>query len=287
MVKSGNYRADRDRDGCVAEALRNEKLELPHENVNGHTHKLAFFLDKLCQIKNEKGDVSVIDVGCGNGKQVTRYFSAFSPRVLGLDLYEPCIEYANRNFGSDRLEFRTKLLHEVEGLFDVVVMSDVLEHVDDPAGLLAEASKRLKPDGDLLVSVPNGVGPFEREVAFSETPFIGPLLLRATDLFVALLDKTILRNAWTRLVDREPPPYNLGSPHVQFFRYRDMEKLFADAGYEIVDQINLAFLSGPFTNYLAAPWTWALRLNLAIGHRVPKEMASAWCFHLRRRPAGP
>ena len=39
--------------------------------------------------------------------------------------------------------------------FDVVIFSDVLEHVADPAELLRLAAKGLKPGGLVLISVPN------------------------------------------------------------------------------------------------------------------------------------
>ena len=40
--------------------------------------------------------------------------------------------------------------------FDLVVMTDVLEHLDDPAGALRALQRRLKPGGALLATVPAG-----------------------------------------------------------------------------------------------------------------------------------
>lgn len=44
------------------------------------------------------------------------------------------------------------LLHDKS--FDVVLLSDVLEHIAEPAALLAEISRILKPGGHLLLNVP-------------------------------------------------------------------------------------------------------------------------------------
>ena len=40
------------------------------------------------------------------------------------------------------------------GYLDLVVMTDVLEHLDDPAGALGAVRARLKPGGALLMTVP-------------------------------------------------------------------------------------------------------------------------------------
>lgn len=45
-----------------------------------------------------------------------------------------------------------------EDPFDVVVMSNVLEHVHDPADVLAQARARLRPGGEIWISCPNASG---------------------------------------------------------------------------------------------------------------------------------
>ncbi|HEY5960895.1 MAG TPA: methyltransferase domain-containing protein, partial [Polyangiaceae bacterium] len=44
-----------------------------------------------------------------------------------------------------------------ERKFDVIVLADVLEHMQDPLKLLLEAKRHLAADGRLLVSLPNAV----------------------------------------------------------------------------------------------------------------------------------
>ena len=43
------------------------------------------------------------------------------------------------------------------GLFDVILMKDVLEHVEDDEGLLRQAAAHLRPDGALIVSTQNAL----------------------------------------------------------------------------------------------------------------------------------
>src|SRR5262249_16605180 len=48
-----------------------------------------------------------------------------------------------------------------EGRFDAVVASEVLEHIGDPAAFLGLLGRCLRRNGLLILTVPNGYGPFE------------------------------------------------------------------------------------------------------------------------------
>jgi SAM-dependent methyltransferase len=48
-----------------------------------------------------------------------------------------------------------KPLPDLPGPFDVVVFGDVLEHLKNPLNVLVAVSKLAKPDGNMIVSVPN------------------------------------------------------------------------------------------------------------------------------------
>jgi len=46
-------------------------------------------------------------------------------------------------------------LPTLSGRFDVIVYGDVLEHLKDPAGVLMSINQNLKPDGLVIISLPN------------------------------------------------------------------------------------------------------------------------------------
>ena len=259
-------------------------LTLPPENVFAHTYKLEFFLDWLQRLQASKGDLSVVDVGCGNGRQVTRFLEPFAAKVVGLDLHPGCIEYAQRRFGSERTQFKVSLIEDLDETFDVAVMSDVLEHVDDPSGLLAHVADHVTDGGHLLISVPNGRGPFEIESSFSRWRPIGPLSVALANKAAGFLNRFVFVGAWSRVLTPDDAPYNHESPHVQFFTHGDIERLLHDNGFEILEQRKLACVAGPVTNTLLAPWHWALRVNIALGERLPTNWTVAWCFVARRLP---
>jgi 2-polyprenyl-6-hydroxyphenyl methylase/3-demethylubiquinone-9 3-methyltransferase len=49
-----------------------------------------------------------------------------------------------------------------DGSFELVVCSDVIEHLENPARLLREISRVLRPEGELFLSFPNAFNRFER-----------------------------------------------------------------------------------------------------------------------------
>ncbi len=96
----------------------------------------------------------LLDVGCGNGS----FLSAWSRFVPGWSLVgtEVGDKYRSRIeaiAGVERLY--TGDLEEIPGLFDLVSLVHVLEHVPAPAAFLARLAKRLKPGGLVMVEVPD------------------------------------------------------------------------------------------------------------------------------------
>ena len=49
-------------------------------------------------------------------------------------------------------------LREVHGPFDLIVCSEVLEHLHEPRPLVAAITEKLAPSGLVFVTVPNGFG---------------------------------------------------------------------------------------------------------------------------------
>jgi 2-polyprenyl-3-methyl-5-hydroxy-6-metoxy-1,4-benzoquinol methylase len=107
----------------------------------------------------------LLDIGCGNGSLIKAFGMAFPGWTF-------CgTEFDNRHRRSVEALQRVEYFHngdvsEVEGLFDLISLNHVLEHVMNPAGLLQKVHHKLSEEGLLIIQVPDcEVNPFVLLVA--------------------------------------------------------------------------------------------------------------------------
>jgi SAM-dependent methyltransferase len=99
----------------------------------------------------------IVDVGCGDGSALA---VAAGPnpahRFVGVDWSGDALRRA-RALGLTvvRASVTAPGLPVADGAADVVIMSELIEHLVDPDGAVAEARRVLRADGSLLLSTPN------------------------------------------------------------------------------------------------------------------------------------
>jgi 2-polyprenyl-3-methyl-5-hydroxy-6-metoxy-1,4-benzoquinol methylase len=109
------------------------------------------------------GPGRVLDVGCGRGVLLEE-FRRRGWEVQGTELSEQAASYARQTLKIPVEIGSLETLRFPANHFDAVTLWHVLEHVGNPRSLLAEINRILKPDGVLLVAVPN-FGSFEARTA--------------------------------------------------------------------------------------------------------------------------
>jgi SAM-dependent methyltransferase len=120
--------------------------------------------DRLVRLAGAAGEHtrpggSILDLGCGTG-ELARGLAAAGRRVTGADISPQML---SRAVTADRrgavewiqLDPGWRALPCAARAFDAVVASSVLEYVDEPAAVLSECARVLRPGGTLLVTVPD------------------------------------------------------------------------------------------------------------------------------------
>jgi SAM-dependent methyltransferase len=96
----------------------------------------------------------VLDVGCRYGALTRSYLEG--NEVVGVDVDREALAAAAALGIETHWADADAALPFPDASFDVVVAGELLEHIRDPAGLVGEASRVLRPGGRLVASVPNG-----------------------------------------------------------------------------------------------------------------------------------
>jgi SAM-dependent methyltransferase len=111
-------------------------------------------------VRRLDGATHVCELGCGNGYLASR-LGASGLHLTGIDASESGIEIARRHYATDKVSFlRAEIGADLKALlpagerFDVVVSSEVIEHLYRPAALIEAAAALLKPGGYLIVGTP-------------------------------------------------------------------------------------------------------------------------------------
>jgi rhamnosyltransferase len=94
----------------------------------------------------------LLDVGCGIGDML-----AFRRNSVGVDINERTVEFCVGR-GLDARSMKPDELPFEDASFESVLMDNVLEHIEDPAPLLADSLRVLESGGRLLVGVPGTRG---------------------------------------------------------------------------------------------------------------------------------
>jgi 2-polyprenyl-6-hydroxyphenyl methylase/3-demethylubiquinone-9 3-methyltransferase len=101
----------------------------------------------------------ILDVGCGGGI-LCEPLARLGAEVVGIDPVEESIEVARNhaaqmNLSPTYLPYSVEDLPEDLPLFDVIIASEIIEHVPDPHHFIEACTAHLKPSGGMFLSTFN------------------------------------------------------------------------------------------------------------------------------------
>lgn len=102
----------------------------------------------------------VVDVGCGGGL-LSEGMAVRGANVTGIDLSEKALGVARLHLleSGQKVDYRKvaaeQLAAEIPAAFDIVTCLEMLEHVPDPASIVASCARLVKPGGRVFFSTIN------------------------------------------------------------------------------------------------------------------------------------
>lgn len=167
-----------------------------------------FLGPRMLEIATQLSPGKVLDLGCGNGG-VTSWLTRLEARVVGCDADDVGIRAARERLPS--VEFHVLGVYDDpidlgEGDFDLVVSTEVIEHLFLPRSLVTFARAALKPGGHVVIS----------------TPYHGYL----KNLLLSLMGR------W----DQHMPPFHDGG-HIKQWSRRTLTQLLEEEGFEVTEFI--------------------------------------------------
>jgi len=110
--------------------------------------------------KNIKKDQIVVDIGCGYGAVANSIVESLQTvKIIGIDTDKEKILQAKKNYKNKNLKFINGNAFEIDPFkADVIILSNVLEHIEDRINFLKKVKKHLNPSL-FLIRVPD----FERD----------------------------------------------------------------------------------------------------------------------------
>ena len=247
------------------------------ENSYGFKKRLEFLVKYIRKNKI----TNVLEIGCGTGLGILFPLAKIFDKVsfYGEDIDSKSIEYANQINNLNNLEFRNSYSKKEEDIYDLVILSEVLEHVDDPQKLLINVRNNLTDSGSVFITLPNGFGPFE----------LISTLMRICD-YIKLTEvlrkfkRKIIPSKSTKITKHNKDEINLetlaNSPHINFFSFKEFKKLIYYSGYKINIFKNRTFICGDPIDHLINKLNLS-EFNSKIADFLPAFMVSDWMFIIK------
>lgn len=196
-------------------------------------------------------DHVILDCACGRGFYLNMFRYVGNARLVGLELEWPIIAKARHNVG--HLEGVTLVQGNIYRLpfpddyFDSVILSEILEHVDDDLAGLREVRRILKPGGVVAITVPNANYPF----------WWDPINKTLETLFDRHIGSGPLAGIWAN--------------HVRLYEREALRDVVDQAGFRVEEERAFTHYCFPFIHNLV----YGLGKPLLESGLLPEGMAAA------------
>jgi len=241
------------------------------ENSYGHRKRLDFIIKQInnyCLINNlDKKDVQILDIGCGSGLLITLPLGELGYNILGIDVDNSSIEFAKKNNVFEKVNFEVNTIENINDKYDIILTCEILEHLENPIEFLNKLGSKLKDNGIVILTTPNGYGWSENE------GMLVNYLLRNK-----LISNTLMKIRG----NKRDITLNKDDKHLQRFSYINLLKIFKNSCFEVVKQENGPVFGGPIIERTLARIPGFKVFSNLIGDKVSPRLALVWYFVLKK-----
>lgn len=179
---------------------------------------------------NPKIGDKILDAGCGDGYYLFLLNSLdLNFKLVGVDADKKALASAKKNLKDKKIKLVRGDISDLpfaENIFDGVILSEVLEHIDNNTIALTEVRRVLNPGGKLIVSVPHLNYPF---------------LWDPVNWCLERLFKTHIKSGFWA---------GIWNQHLRLYTRDELRKVLKDTGFKNVKVEALTHYCLPFNHHL-------------------------------------
>lgn len=234
-----------------------------------HLSRLEWLYDTIDNGHKNGTSAEVLDVGAGTGNITIPLGTIPNADILGIDLHQPTLDIAIAANKLPNVRFKFEYLQDspLKGK-EYIILTEVLEHIGPYHEILEYLGKYSDKNMKLLITIPNGFGPFE--IAMQPLYLMRKMGLNNFILKVkALLGK------------KEPYSQNYETPHVNFFTIGRLRRELKQYKLKITEIKKAYFLAPIIETYLPfIPLKTIAKIDQKIANVLPSFLASGFYFKI-------
>lgn len=200
---------------------------------------------------NPQPDDLILDMPCGRGFYLNMLRYASESRVVGAELDWPVLLKAQQHVGHlPDIHLNNANIYALpyaDNTFDSVILSEILEHIEDDVAGLREIYRVLKPGGVVAITVPNANYPF----------WWDPINKSLETLFNTHISQGPLAGIWAN--------------HVRLYTADQLRESVLGADFIVEEERAFTHHSFPFIHNLV----YGLGMPLLESGLLPSKMATA------------